>query len=124
MRQEKEIPIDEQIIENVPLARFTTLQLGGAARYYVQATSIDVLRDAVAWAHSHHLPIFVLGGGSNIVVADNGFPGLVIHNKISGYEICSSDGRVIEKEPFLARNTFTPSQQYGDEPSLSQFCAG
>jgi len=124
LRQEKEIPIDERISENVPLARFTTLQLGGVARYYVQATNVNILQDAVNWAQNHQLPIFVLGGGSNIVVADNGFPGLVIHNKISGYKICSSDGRLIEKEPVLARNTFAPPRQYGGEPILAQFGAG
>lgn len=124
LHQEKELLIDERIIENVPLARFTTLQLGGAARYYVPATSVGILQDAVLWAQNHHQPIFVLGGGSNIVVADNGFPGLVIHNKISGYEICASNSKVLEKEPFLTRNTFTLPPQYGDEPILARFGAG
>src|SRR5262249_15882507 len=122
--QEKEIAIEERIIDNFPLHHFTTLRLGGAARYYVQATNIDVLNDAVEWAQNSHLPIFILGGGRNIIIADEGFPGLVIHNKISGYEIRSSDDRVIENRAFLARNTFTPRYDYGDAPVLIQFGAG
>jgi len=124
LRHEKELPIAERIIANHSLAPYTTLRLGGAARYYVQTMSVDVLKDAVSWAQELYLPIFVLGGGSNIVVADAGFPGLVIHNKISDYEIRTNDDRVIEKEPFLARNTFTPPRDYGDTPVLIRFGAG
>ena len=124
MRQEQEIPIEERIIENYPLHPFTTLRLGGAARYYIQATSVDVLKDAIHWAQESHLSIFVLGGGSNIVISDSGFPGLVIHNRIQGYEIRMPDNRFIEKEIAMMRNTFTPSRDYGDAPVLVRFGAG
>ena len=70
--------------EHVPLAPLTTLGLGGAARWFARATSIDAARDAVAWAASQRLPLFVLGGGSNLVVSDAGWPGLVLHVAIAG----------------------------------------
>ncbi len=70
--------------ENVPLAECTTFGIGGQARYFAEATSSEVLRGGVAWAKSQGLPLFVLGGGSNILVADDGFPGLVLRVRIRG----------------------------------------
>ena len=66
------------IRENVPLAPFTTLGVGGPARYLVEARSEAEVIEAVDFARSRQLPLFVLGGGSNLVVADAGFPGLVL----------------------------------------------
>jgi UDP-N-acetylmuramate dehydrogenase len=73
-----------QLQEKVPLAPLTTLQVGGAARFFVEAESADEVREAVEYARSHHLPLFVLGGGSNLVVADAGWPGLVLKVAILG----------------------------------------
>jgi UDP-N-acetylmuramate dehydrogenase len=64
--------------ENVPLAPFTTLRIGGMARYFVSATSEDEVMAAFDFAESRDLRLFVLGGGSNILVADTGFDGLVL----------------------------------------------
>lgn len=72
------------IQENVVLAPLTTLQVGGPARYLVEATTVDEVREAVAYARSHNLPLFVMGGGSNLVVADAGWPGLVLKVGILG----------------------------------------
>ncbi len=63
---------------DAPLAPRTTLGLGGAARWFVAARTDDELREALAWAEERALPVFVLGGGSNVVVADEGHPGLTI----------------------------------------------
>jgi UDP-N-acetylmuramate dehydrogenase len=68
----------------VPLAPFTTLQVGGAAQWYVRAGSAPQVRLAYAWAAERGLPLFVLGGGSNVVIADEGIPGLVLHVAIEG----------------------------------------
>jgi len=70
--------------ENVPLAPLTTFRLGGPARFFVEAKSAPEVQEAVAFAKS--LPLFVLGGGSNLVVADSGWPGLVLKVAISGIE--------------------------------------
>lgn len=64
--------------ENVPLAPLTTFRLGGPARFFVEAKSAPEVQEAVAFAQSKNLPLFVLGGGSNLVVADGGWPGLVL----------------------------------------------
>jgi len=73
-----------QIQENVALAPLTTLGVGGPARYFAEARSEADIREAVAFAKSHGLSLFVLGGGSNLLVADSGFPGLVLKIGIRG----------------------------------------
>ncbi len=72
------------IRENVPLAPLTTLGVGGPARYFVEATTEAEVIEAVEFARSRQLPLFVLGGGSNLVVADAGFAGLVLKVGIAG----------------------------------------
>jgi UDP-N-acetylmuramate dehydrogenase len=71
----------------VPLAPLTTLGVGGAARHFISATSTTAVRDAHAWACDRQLPVFVLGGGSNVVVADTGVAGLVLRVDLRGCEI-------------------------------------
>lgn len=66
------------ITENVPLAPLTTLKVGGPARYFVEAQSIPEVSEAVEFSRSKNLPLFVLGGGSNLVISDAGWPGLVL----------------------------------------------
>ena len=73
-----------EILENVPLAPLTTLQVGGPARYFAEAGSDEDVRDAVRFAQTHQLPLFVLGGGSNVVIADRGWRGLVLKVTIRG----------------------------------------
>lgn len=68
----------------VPLAPLTTLQAGGAAQWYIRARTTQQVRSAYAWAADRGLPLFVLGGGSNVVVADEGIAGLVLHVAIEG----------------------------------------
>src|SRR5580658_3673561 len=72
------------IPENIPLAPLTTLQVGGAARYFAEARREDEVREAVEFAKTRDLPLFVLGGGSNLVIADAGWPGLVLRIAIGG----------------------------------------
>ena len=64
--------------EQVPLAPLTTLGVGGAARYFVEAESEADVREALQFTKERDLPLFILGGGSNLVVADAGFAGLVL----------------------------------------------
>lgn len=77
--------------ENVPLAPLTTFRLGGPARFFVEARSIGDVQEAVALARSKNLPLFILGGGSNLLVADSGWPGLVLKVAIAGIERRSGD---------------------------------
>src|SRR5580658_2115508 len=72
------------IKENQPLAPFTTFGIGGPARWFVEATTEDEIAEGVAWAQSRGVDLFVLGGGSNLLVSDSGFDGLVLHIASSG----------------------------------------
>jgi len=83
-----------EVLENIPLAPLTTFQVGGPARYFVEARTIRDVADAVTFARSKDLPLFVLGGGSNLVVADAGWPGLVLRIAIAGIDERSERGRV------------------------------
>lgn len=69
-------------LENISLKEYTTFRIGGDARYFIHTKQIHDLQIAIAFAQSRNLPVFVLGGGSNILVSDDGFPGLVIKMEI------------------------------------------
>ena len=75
------------IRENIPLASYTTLRVGGGARYFVEPANEDEIVEALRWARDRPVPIFVLGGGSNLLVSDAGFPGLVLHITLGGIEV-------------------------------------
>jgi UDP-N-acetylmuramate dehydrogenase len=72
------------IEENKPLAPFTTFGIGGPACWFVEATSEDDVAGAAAWAEERGVPLFVLGGGSNLLVADAGFDGLALRVGMRG----------------------------------------
>src|SRR5437899_4162493 len=74
------------IQENVPLAPLTTLKVGGPARYFVQAHTVAEVSEAVSLARARNLALLVLGGGSNLVISDAGWPGLVLKITIPGIE--------------------------------------
>jgi UDP-N-acetylmuramate dehydrogenase len=75
-----------RIEENIALAGFTTLGIGGPARWMLTATTEADVAEAVAFAQKLALPLFVLGGGSNLLVSDAGFDGVVLHMAIHGME--------------------------------------
>jgi UDP-N-acetylmuramate dehydrogenase len=70
--------------ENVALGPLTTMQVGGLGRYFIEAASLDEVIQAWEFARSKQLPLFVLGGGSNLLVADSGWPGMVLKVAIPG----------------------------------------
>ena len=72
----------DAVARDVPLAPRTTLELGGRAGYFYEATSEATLLGALAWAQSEGLGVTMLAGGSNVVVADDGVAGLVIAPRI------------------------------------------
>jgi UDP-N-acetylmuramate dehydrogenase len=73
---------------DVPLAPLTTLGIGGPAKFFVHATTVDELRAALDWSK---VPTFILGGGSNLLVSDSGFDGLVIQLDLRGISVESED---------------------------------
>ena len=76
-----------EVQENVALAPLTTYHVGGVARYYWELKERQDLLPVLAEARAQQLPVFVLGGGSNVLFADAGFPGLVIKQAMTAYEI-------------------------------------
>jgi UDP-N-acetylmuramate dehydrogenase len=78
--------------ENVPLSQFTTFHLGGPAKFFIRASSIDELREALNWVRTRNLETLILGGGSNLLVSDAGFDGAVISIGIDGIE---QDGEML-----------------------------
>lgn len=72
-----------EIQENIPLAPFTTFRIGGPARFFCEVKNEKDVLEALKFAQEKKLPVFVLGGGSNILVSDNGFSGLVIKLRLN-----------------------------------------
>jgi UDP-N-acetylmuramate dehydrogenase len=72
--------------QNVSLADYSTMGLGGAAAYLLEISDRKLVAEAFTWARSRSLPILMIGGGSNIVWRDEGFPGLVLVNHIEQFD--------------------------------------
>jgi len=70
--------------ENLPLSSWTTFGVGGPARYFLNATSEKDVLDGLDYAKRQNIPAFVLGGGSNLLIADRGFDGLVLRIGLKG----------------------------------------
>lgn len=95
----------EQLIvsDYEPLAQHTSWRIGGCARFYVEASSVDRLRQALHWGQERDLPIFLLGGGTNILVRDEGFDGLVIRYRAREWHITDMGAHAL-----LAADAGTP----------------
>ena len=83
--------------ERVPLSPFGTLGVGGLARWFVPAEDANDVAAAHRWCEEQGVPWFVLGGGSNVVIADEGFDGLVLQIAIHGVSITQKSGDTIVK---------------------------
>ena len=67
-----------KILENVPLKPYTNFKIGGPALFFCEPEDTDGIVESLGFAREKSLPVFVLGLGANILVSDNGFPGLVV----------------------------------------------
>jgi UDP-N-acetylmuramate dehydrogenase len=74
------------IQRDVPLAPLTTLELGGPAKHFVRAEDEETLANALRWATGEGISSAILGGGSNLIVPDEGYDGLVIHMGIANVD--------------------------------------
>jgi len=79
------------ILQNVPLKLHSTMRLGGNAAYLCDIHDRRELQEALGWASQNQLPVIMIGGGSNIIWKDEGFAGLILVNKIMGYEEQAED---------------------------------
>lgn len=77
-----------------PLARYTTFKVGGPAQYFFVASSSDQLQLAYKTAHDLNIPVTILGGGSNILISDEGIKGLVVRNEARGIKIVKRLGKI------------------------------
>ncbi|MDR0398170.1 MAG: UDP-N-acetylmuramate dehydrogenase [Candidatus Nomurabacteria bacterium] len=75
--------------ENVLISKLTTMRLGGAAKYVQEITALEQVDEAYGFAQKNQLPVYVLGQGSNVIGHDEGFSGLVLVNKLKGFETVS-----------------------------------
>lgn len=75
-----------KIKENVSLKNLNNLKIGGKARYFVEVENLEEVKSAIRWATSNRLSFFILGGGTNTLIDDKGFNGLVIRIKLNFLE--------------------------------------
>ena len=64
--------------QNIPLKDYTTFRIGGPAEYFVEVDTIEEVAEALSWAKQNKKEILFIGRGSNCLISDEGFPGLVI----------------------------------------------
>jgi UDP-N-acetylmuramate dehydrogenase len=112
-----------QLREHVALAPYTTFGIGGPARWFGEASNDEDITEAVQFARDRNLNLFVLGGGSNLLVADAGFPGLVLRIALKGVEVsdegASSLFRVAAGEDWDSFVAFTVDRGFAGIESLS-----
>jgi UDP-N-acetylmuramate dehydrogenase len=87
--------------ENVPLAPFTTFKIGGPARYFLRARTSQEVTGGLRVAKEHGWPVFIMGGGSDILVHDHGFAGLVIKMECNRLSV---EGNVLTAEAGVLLN--------------------
>jgi len=85
--------LGERLRVSEPLRHHTTFRIGGPADWFFSAKTVDEAVTALRTARELALPVFLLGGGSNLLVSDDGFRGLVVHNAIEGVEF---DGTAVQ----------------------------
>ncbi len=83
-----------EVVAHVPLAPFTTMGVGGPARFFFEARDETTAREACVWAREHRVPIRILGGGSNLVIDDAGVDALVMRMALRGVSTRETDGAV------------------------------
>jgi len=80
-----------EIHTNIPLKNYTTMKLGGNARFMTEVRTPDEVATVYRNAKAQKLPIFILGGGSNVIARDEGFNGIVMRMRIPGFDIIADD---------------------------------
>ncbi len=76
-----------EVLENRQLKDYSSMRIGGPAKYVIQVNTEDEITEAVEFAHKNNLPIITLGDGTNVVFSDEGFSGVIIVNRLKGFTI-------------------------------------
>ncbi len=90
------MPNKIHIQENVPLAPFTTLKIGGNARFFVCAENEQQVIEAFNFAKENSFELFILGGGSNVLISDKGFDGLVLQIALKGILLQNENSQTVD----------------------------
>lgn len=107
------------IQEQVSLKDYTTLKIGGLARYFSEVTSEDELKKTIEFAQEHNVPYLVISGGSNLLVSDQGFDGVVIKVKMQGIRKVSKKVRVKAGTPLQELVDFANENGYAGAEKLT-----
>jgi UDP-N-acetylmuramoylalanine--D-glutamate ligase len=105
--------------ENVNIAKFTTTKVGGPARYFVECTKEVEITAAIKWATAKNLPYLMIGGGSNLLISDDGFPGLVIVNKVFGLTVKDNEITVKSGNPLMQLVNFAAQKNLSGMENLA-----
>jgi UDP-N-acetylmuramate dehydrogenase len=76
---------------NIPLKNYTTMKLGGNARFMTEVRTPEEVQEVCRNASTQNLPVFILGGGSNVIVKDEGYNGIVVRNRVPGFEVVTDE---------------------------------
>jgi len=95
MTQSLQSVAPRRLQRNVPLAPFTTLGIGGPARLFIRAETVDEIREALLWTAAQNEQLFILGGGSNVLIADEGFDGVVLQVDLRGITVRDEDAGAV-----------------------------
>ncbi len=88
--------IKGRIEKNKELAQFTSWEVGGCAQYYLAPENLEELKQAVLFASEHNYEISILGGGSNVLISDEGVTGLLIHTyKLNSVKVIEDNNKII-----------------------------
>ncbi|MCF7941777.1 MAG: UDP-N-acetylmuramate dehydrogenase [Spirochaetia bacterium] len=104
--------MEQKIQQNIALRPYTSIRTGGPARYFAQPADSEELKGLLGWANTKQIPVTILGGGSNTLIADRGIDHLVIDTKgirgitVRGRLLCAACGDTLEK-------AVTVSAEYG-----------
>ena len=80
-----------KVQKNIPLSKYTSFKIGGPAKYFCVAENSDEIKEALEFAGENKLKVFILGGGSNLLISDEGFNGIVIRIQNSKFKIQNSN---------------------------------
>lgn len=103
-----------QIQKDVSLAELTTLKIGGKARFFAETKSENETTEALNFAAENNLQIFILGGGSNVLIADEGFDGLVLQIALKGISTSRENNQTV----------YVTAQAGEDWDAFCKFCVG
>ena len=76
---------------NIPLKNYLTMKIGGPARFMADVTKVEDITTIVQNARQQQLPIYIIGGGSNVIAHDEQYEGIVVRNRIKGFEVLRED---------------------------------